>query len=408
MTSSIATQYSEIFSDDELDYLTNLPEVNIAREKIENGLNTVYFSICLPETIKEKIYKRIGLDLTNINDIPMRWIKGNSEPHIDTSKESFKNTHLIYLNEGGNEGQLKIGEETYPILKNTAYVFNEGVLHSTCGATDEPRLLLGPMSESGNVVGVGGGVYYFANKSDADSNTNVIGSTLSQNPFYVITVSGISAWKISTVLTTGSSNPAIVYNTGDTLVNDAPSYDSLYYMYPNVICFLEGSNILCLVDDKEQYIPIETMKPGTLVKTARNGYKKVESIGHNTLVNPGNDERIQDRLYKCSKENYPELTEDLYLTGCHSILVDELTNEQREKTIETLGNIFVTDKKYRLIACLDNRAQPWNSAGKYTTWHFSLEDSDSGINFGVYANGGLLVESCSIRSMKNKSNMTFV
>ena len=30
------------------------------------------------------------------------------------------------------------------------------------------------------------------------------------------------------------------------------------------------------------------------------------------------------------------------------------------------------------------------------------------MNYGVYANGGLLVETCSINFMKNKSNMVIV
>ena len=72
------------------------------------------------------------------------------------------------------------------------------------------------------------------------------------------------------------------------------------------------------------------------------------------------------------------------------------------------GKLFVTDKKYRLIAYLDERAEPWNSEGKYTIWNFALENNHEKMNYGVYANGGLLVESCSIMIMKDKSNMTLI
>jgi len=41
----------------------------------------------------------------------------------------------------------------------------------------------------------------------------------------------------------------------------------------------------------------------------------------------------------------------------------------------------------------------------FTIWHFALENADDGMNYGVYANGRLLVETCSIRHLKNKSNM---
>jgi len=69
-----------------------------------------------------------------------------------------------------------------------------------------------------------------------------------------------------------------------------------------------------------------------------------------------------------------------------------------------LGKIFITDRKYRLMACLDDRAEPWNSKGAYTIWNFALENENDGWNYGVYANGGLLVETCSIRFLKKKSN----
>jgi hypothetical protein len=59
------------------------------------------------------------------------------------------------------------------------------------------------------------------------------------------------------------------------------------------------------------------------------------------------------------------------------------------------------------MAVLDEKAVPWVSEGKYTIWHFALEHPDIRMNYGVYANG-LLVESSSIRYMKNYSNMQLV
>ena len=84
-----------------------------------------------------------------------------------------------------------------------------------------------------------------------------------------------------------------------------------------------------------------------------------------------------------------------------------ITERQKESIINHLGNLFVTDKKYRLMACVDERAEPWNSKGVYTIWNFSLENLDERMNYGVYANGGLLVETSSIIFLKNKSNMEF-
>jgi len=73
-----------------------------------------------------------------------------------------------------------------------------------------------------------------------------------------------------------------------------------------------------------------------------------------------------------------------------------------------LGKIFVTDRKYRLMACLDQRAKPWCSDGKFTIWHLALENSDPKMNYGIYVNGGLLVETTSINFLTNRSNMDII
>jgi len=185
------------------------------------------------------------------------------------------------------------------------------------------------------------------------------------------------------------------------------NYFNTYYIN-YISCFLQGTQILCKIDGLDKYIPVEEMKKGTLVKTSLNGYKKVELIGKQVIYNPGHNERIKDRLYKCSPQKYPELKNDLYITGCHSILVNSITDKERQEIKKKIDRIFITDKKYRLIACVDERAEPWANEGKYTVWHFALENNDSKMNYGVYANGGLLVETCSINMMKNYSNMILI
>ena len=183
------------------------------------------------------------------------------------------------------------------------------------------------------------------------------------------------------------------------------SAGSTYFVYPGIPCFKEGTKVLCQINSVETYQPIETLKVGTLVKTSCHGYKKIEVIKTGTIHNPGSDERLEDRLYKCSTANYPELTEDLYITGNHSILVDSITKEQREQLIKHMGQIFLTDTKCRLIACVDQRAEPLASEGIFPIWHLALENENERMNYGIYVNGGLLVETCSINTLKNKSNL---
>jgi len=204
--------------------------------------------------------------------------------------------------------------------------------------------------------------------------------------------------------------PQAIYNQNgqagyDALVAKGWSIDATYlYHFP---CFLEGSKILCSIDGQETYVPIETIRKGTLVKTRLNGYVPVDMIGHSKMYNPGHSLNSKNRLYRLSPNQYPELTEDLVLTGCHSILVDELTEEQREKSIAYTGDIYITDDKYRLIACLDPRAHPYASEGIHNIWHLALENENYYWNYGIYANG-LLVETTSKRTMKELSGMELI
>ena len=186
-----------------------------------------------------------------------------------------------------------------------------------------------------------------------------------------------------------------------------PTYYLFLAVYPTSICFKEGTKILCSVNGNDEYIPIETMRPGTFVKTYMHGYKKVELIGSSKVYNPGNGKKSLANLAKCTPAKYPELTDDLVLTGAHSILVSTITPKQDEDLRELMGKIYITDDKYRLVACLDDRADPYPDEGVYTIWHFALEHEQYTWNYGVYANG-LLVETASRRMMSEFSGMTLL
>jgi hypothetical protein len=197
-----------------------------------------------------------------------------------------------------------------------------------------------------------------------------------------------------------------------TMRNQGYTYNNLVAAgFTNVplraICFNEDTKILCLVDGEEKELLVQNIRNGVLVKTLHSGYKPVCMIGTSVIYNPGTDERIKDRLFICKKEKYPELNEDLIITGCHSILVDNITAEQREQTMIQMNDIYVTEGKYRLNANLDDRAEPYNSAGNFNIYHIALENEFYVKNYGVYANG-LLVETCSKRILKEMSNMTLL
>jgi hypothetical protein len=396
----MAQSIVNILSQCEIQHLCSLPEVSNAKEKLDayTMAGVVYFSIPLTTTIRDALTSRFRIDLSNITKIPMRWIKGDTAPHVDVGAEDFENTYLMYLSD--SPGELILDNVSYPIATNTAYIFNEGILHKTSNTENVPRLMIGPMNEYAEPVGFV--IRYYPTQADALAITNQFPGSSSNSivgsggPY-----GGFTSWRIASN-STGSSSQTVVYMNGDSL-----NFDGSYYLYPTSPCFLEGTKILCLVAGVEKYIPIEHMKNGTLVKTLKDGYKKVELIGKGEIQNPDDDEYTENRLYNCSPIKYPELNDELYITGCHSILVDKITDEQRNNIIKQFGKVYVTNGKFRLMSCLDERAKPWNSLGSYTIWHFALEHTDISMNYGVYANG-LLVETCCIRFMRDKSNMRII
>jgi hypothetical protein len=392
--------YKNVLSNEELEYINNHPEVLLAKSSLDSkSSGMVYFSVPTTDLIRTTLQTQFGLDLSVDSQIPMRWIKGDIAPHVDFGSSNFKNTYLLYLND--SPGELIVDSQSYPIESNTGFIFNEGLQHETLYTENVPRLLLGPMNEFAQPVGLSV-TFYYPSESDALADTNLLAQ---YGNYTIFSVSGYNSWRLAST-STGPSPQNVVYNVGDILSGNGST--DVYFLYPSAPCFLEGSTILCEVDGVEKYVPVEQLKNGTLVKTSLDGYKPVVLIGKGTIENPGNNERTENRLYKCSTSNYPQLKDDLYITGCHSILEFPITEKQKEDTIQHLGKLFVTDKKYRLMACVDERAEPWNSKGIYTVWHFALESDDESINYGVYANGGLLVETCSIRFLKKKSNMVFI
>lgn len=176
----------------------------------------------------------------------------------------------------------------------------------------------------------------------------------------------------------------------------------------NPICFLRGSKILCLnepLGEREEYMPIEDMRVGTKVKTLNGSFVKVHSIGKTMFTNPDNADRGPNRLFKLSPANYPELTEDLIITGCHSRLVEKLEPKQKARHLQLMKTLYMTTGMFRLMAFIDEKAEPYLNPGSHEIWHFALENEEEVCNYGVYANGGLLVETASIKIMRERSGL---
>ena len=154
----------------------------------------------------------------------------------------------------------------------------------------------------------------------------------------------------------------------------------------NPICFNEGTKILCLNKQfEEEYIPIEHLRKGDIVKSYKHGYRRVDLIGKNSMINDPN--RFTNCMYKMEKTAENGLIEDLIVTGGHSILVDDL-GDHKEKNDKIFGSTLMIDDKYLLLSAVSNDFKKIENVNLYTYYHFTLEnDGDDDERFGVWANG---------------------
>ena len=219
----------DILTPTELNDIINNPVVQTHKAQLSNT-NVVKFSVSLSTEIRVKLSDRLGIELSSFpRAVPMRWVKGDTLPHMDRGVSQFTKTHLVYLT--SSSGSLVIDGVTHPINAGDAHIFSEGLEHFTINTGTTERLLLGPMSETGfGVGGVGGPSYitYFENITDAENNTNGLNS----NATYIVeTVNDISEWVIfKNENDGGSPSPdGGPYSSGTELVNIG-----VYWLYPYI------------------------------------------------------------------------------------------------------------------------------------------------------------------------------
>jgi DNA-binding beta-propeller fold protein YncE len=194
-----------------------------------------------------------------------------------------------------------------------------------------------------------------------------------------------------TAVTYASSNLGII--TG--LAFDSNSY--LHVLYPaslvksiNAVCFNKGTKILCLNSNfKEEYVAIEYLKQGDLVKTYKHGYRKIDLIASGSMYN--NPHSKLGSMYKMVKTIDNGLTDDLILTAQHSIMIDHYPMEMKpiQEALRILGFQDELDDKYLLFACLSKEFVQIEDTELYYYYHFILQNDgdDEKDRYGIYANG---------------------
>ncbi len=270
-----------ILSSDEINDLLNNPVVQKEKENLSDTQKEVKFSISFPDLIKTKIENSLSIDLSQTMTIPMRWIKGDTLPHIDKGEKHFNNTYLIYLTD--SIGNLIIDGQTHSITAGECHIFNEGLEHYTINTGNTERLMIGPMSESGFRVGLPPSILYFNNITDASNEINPIGEYYGN--YTIQTVNDISSWMIfKNVDGDGPTQNAGPHYTDEDLIPTG-----VYYVYPYIaptpvsdICFPAGT--LIVTDQGEvpieqinaKYHTIENKEIVAIIKTPNNEKRLVE------------------------------------------------------------------------------------------------------------------------------------
>ena len=153
-------------------------------------------------------------------------------------------------------------------------------------------------------------------------------------------------------------------------------------------CYNEGTLILTLNDkNEEEYIEIERLKKGNVVKTYNQGFKKIIKIGKKYMIN--NPKKMTSCMYKLEKTDSNGLIRDLLVTGGHAILVDSLDDDSQDPLkVEKIMD------KYLSLAGINKNFKKIEEIEPYTYYHLVLENEDKYSRYGIWANG-ILSESTS-------------
>jgi len=164
------------------------------------------------------------------------------------------------------------------------------------------------------------------------------------------------------------------------------SYNETASINFDVTCFLEGTEILCLIDNEEKYIKIEDISDDTMIKTYKHGYKKLLLKSHQKVHN-----NIVCMKKDSLNNNVP--FNDLKVTTGHSMLVDNLTDDEITE-IEKWNPVKKIDDKFLILSRVSKYFEEYDTKELNNVYHLILEADDLDTQYGIYANG-VLMESMS-------------
>lgn len=176
----------------------------------------------------------------------------------------------------------------------------------------------------------------------------------------------------------------------------------------DAICYVVGTDILCLIDGVEKYVKVENLEKGTLIKVYnqhKDEYVKAYNVSKSKIF-PSRTHK-QSKIFVLKKDRLGENKpyQDLYVTGGHSYLVDEIKDENIMRFMHNCNPEFgaAVHDKYKLLVSMSDEWEEYDSTEPTTIYHFALECDHEFGQYGVYANG-ILSESMSLFFFKKRKS----
>ena len=210
------------------------------------------------------------------------------------------------------------------------------------------------------------------------------------------TVSGIGRWQFYNDTETGNAIYYYLTSAPDTaqLATDVTfAFTSVAGPSPvSPACFMEGTKLYAHVHDKDLYVNIEDLRSGDLINTHLHGKKAIKLIGKGFMTNAPN--QWNGCVKKLPKS--VDMVDDLFVTGAHSILVDELSEKEAEGMVSIYGTADrKIDDKTLLLSWVSEKFEAVDDNKDYTYYHLVLEhDDDEMKRYGIWANGVLTESQC--------------
>ena len=173
------------------------------------------------------------------------------------------------------------------------------------------------------------------------------------------------------------------------------------------VCYGRGTRILC---DDGQEMNIEDITAGMSVKIwhARHTYRTIHHVYKSTITN--NPQKWRSCMYRLRAGDdtsvimHGTLTDDLWLTGGHSIVLSSIPDSVRERQIKLVGAPYfprIQTHELILVASLPF-AEPCPTTETFDIYHLVLDSADPLERCLIWANG-ILSESLSLYDFKKLS-----